>query len=140
MKNEIDNGGKADVSGRRTEFLFERAIRVFVHYAVPWIGGNGVCHAGNDFLPRFISPCCCFCPTKRTVHLSNACTTRLPNYNGHDIYRLVCLVFWRYSGGGHDACAYLIKIIYPWPIPYHPCCNRNSVESFEEESCTFRAF
>ena len=62
MENEIDNGGKADVFGEPVGALnfFSR----FRTYAVPWVGGNGVCHGGNDFLPRFIS-----LATKRTVRL-----------------------------------------------------------------------
>lgn len=59
MENEIDNGGKADVSGEPV--VASNFYSSFRTYAVPWVGGNGVCHGGNDFLPRFIS-----LATKRT--------------------------------------------------------------------------
>lgn len=62
MENEIDNGGKADVSGEPV--VASNFYSSFRTYAVPWVGGNGVCHGGNDFLPRFIS-----LATKRTVRL-----------------------------------------------------------------------
>lgn len=86
MENEIDNGGKADVSGEPV--VASNFYSSFRTYAVPWVGGNGVCHGGNDFLPRFIS-----LATKRTVRLFKKLRKAIRHY----IYGC-CLVFWRYGG------------------------------------------